>query len=113
MEEVTTTEYEHFAQLDIRVGTIIEAQPFEKARVPAYQLQIDFGTLGTLRSSAQITEQYALGELVGKQVVAVVNFEEKQIANFFSQALVLGVYGDEGVVLLTPDKQCSNGQKIG
>ncbi len=83
--------FDDFMKLDIRVGTILSAKNFEKARKPAYQLEVDFGEeLGVKRSSAQITQQYAPEELVGKQVLAVVNFPPRQIANFFSEVLVLG-----------------------
>ena len=99
---------------DIRVGTIRTAVPFEKARKPAYQLTIDFGSeLGVKRSSAQITAHYTCEELIGKQVLAVVNFPPRQIANFFSEVLVLGTYSDGGVILITPDKPAGNGDKLG
>ncbi|RPD51679.1 tRNA-binding protein [Paracnuella aquatica] len=112
---MSTITWNDFEKLDIRVGTITEVAPFPKARKPAYQLVIDFGaTLGQRRSSAQITHHYTTDELIGKQVVAVVNFPPKQIANFISECLVLGVYDDEGdVVLLHPGKTVTNGQKIG
>ena len=103
-----------FEKVDMRVGTIISAENFEKARKPAYQLTIDFGELGIKRSSAQITTQYNLEDLPGKQVIAVVNFPVKQIANFFSECLVMGVYTNAGdVVLLQPGKPVENGAKIG
>ncbi|OLY92745.1 tRNA-binding protein [Cnuella takakiae] len=104
-----------FEKIDIRTGTIIGAQAFPKARKPAYQLTIDFGPeLGVRKSSAQITAHYTPDALVGQQVVAVVNFPPKQIANFISDCLVLGVYDDAGdVVLLQPKHEVSNGQKIG
>ena len=87
---------------------------FEKAGKPAYQLAVDFGEeLGVKRSSAQITQQYRPEELVGKQVLAVVNFPPRQIANFFSEVLVLGTYSVGGVVLITPDKPVKNGDKLG
>jgi len=102
-----------FEKIDIRVATIIEAQVFEQAKKPAYILKLDFGDLGILQSSAQITKRYTVDELIGKQVVAVVNFPPKQIANFFSQCLVLGVVGEnKEVTLLTPDKSVNNGLKI-
>jgi len=106
--------WDDFEKVDIRSGTIIKAEDFPKAKKPAYQLTIDFGSLGIKQSSAQITHHYTKEELAGKQVVAVVNFPRKQIANFFSECLVLGVY-DEGhnVILLQPDKQVTNGQRIG
>lgn len=101
-----------FERIDMRVGTIVAAKAFEKAKKPAYQLQIDFGPLGIRNSSAQITDLYEAEALVGKQVIAVVNFPPKQIANFFSECLVLGVLGTSGVVLLSPDQAVSNGSKI-
>ena len=106
--------FDDFIKLDIRVGTIVSAKNFEKARKPGYQLEVDFGAeLGIKRSSAQITEQYSAEELIGKQVLAVVNFPPRQIANFFSEVLVLGTYSDGGVVLITPDKPIKNGDKLG
>ena len=103
-----------FEKLEIRTGTIIEAKDFPNAKKPAYQLSIDFGPLGIKRSSAQITHHYTKDALTGKQVVAVVNFPPKQIANFFSECLVLGVYDENNqVILLQPDKQVLNGQRIG
>ncbi|MBN8859496.1 MAG: tRNA-binding protein [Sphingobacteriales bacterium] len=103
-----------FEKIDIRVGTILEAAPFPKAKKPAYQLTIDFGDLGIKRSSAQITALYTPEELAGRQVVAVVNFPVKQIANFFSECLVLGVYTeDSNVVLLQPGQKVINGSRIG
>ena len=101
-------------KLDIRVGTIVSAKNFEKARKPAYQLEVDMGQeLGIKRSSAQITDHYRPEELVGKQVLAVVNFPPRQIANFFSEILVLGTYSEGGVVLIRPDKPVKNGDKLG
>jgi len=107
-------QWEDFEKVDIRVGTILEAAPFPKARKPAYQLTIDFGELGVKRSSAQVTDLYDEQQLVGRQVVAVVNFPPKQIANFFSECLVLGVYTEKNeVVLLGPERKVQNGGKIG
>lgn len=103
-----------FEKIDMRIGTILEAKLFPKAKKPAYQLVIDFGPLGTRQSSAQITAHYSPEELTGKQVIAVVNFPPKQIADFFSECLVLGVYDSNGqVVLLQPGKKVENGDKIG
>ena len=106
--------FDDFMKLDIRVGTIVGARNFEKARKPAYQLEVDFGEeLGVKHSSAQITDHYSAEELIGKQVLAVVNFPPRQIANFFSEVLVLGTYSEGGVVLITPDKPVKNGDKLG
>ena len=106
--------FDDFLKLDIRAGTVISAEVFAKAKKPAYKLQIDFGTeLGIKRSSAQITQKYIPEELVGKQVLAVVNFPPRQIADFMSEVLVLGTYSEGGVVLITPDKQVANGDKLG
>lgn len=106
--------FDDFLKLDIRAGTVISAEVFAKAKKPAYKLQVDFGTeLGIKRSSAQITQKYTPEELVGKQVLAVVNFPPRQIADFMSEVLVLGTYSEGGVVLITPDKQVANGDKLG
>ena len=106
--------FDDFLKLDIRVGTIVSAKNFEKARKPAYQLEVDMGEeLGIKRSSAQITDHYSPEELVGKQVLAVVNFPPRQIANFFSEILVLGTNSEGGVVLIKPDKPVKNGDKLG
>jgi tRNA-binding protein len=103
-----------FEKIDIRLGTIVSAVPFIKAKKPAYQLQIDFGELGIKHSSAQITVHYLPEQLINKQIIAVVNFPPKQIANFFSECLVLGIYDSENaVILLNPDKPAPNGSKIG
>ena len=106
-------QFDDFLKVDIRVGTILEAKVFEKAKKPAYQLKIDFGELGVKKSSAQITEVYKPTDLIGKQVLAVVNFPPKQIADFISEVLVLGTYSKDGVVLITPDKKVENGDKLG
>ena len=106
--------FDNFMKLDIRVGTITEAKVFEKARKPAYQLVVDFGEeIGKKRSSAQITDHYTPEGLVGKQVLAVVNFPPRQIADFMSEVLVLGTYSEGGVVLITPDKPVKNGDRLG
>lgn len=105
---------EDFQKLEIRVGTIIEAKTFEKAKKPAYQLKIDFGKeIGIKQSSAQITDLYKLEELKGKQILAVVNFPPRQIADFISEVLVLGTYSKGGVILITPDKMVENGDRLG
>jgi tRNA-binding protein len=103
-----------FEKIDIRIGTIIEATDFPKAKKTAYKLTIDFGEAGIKRSSAQITKFYSLSELIGQQVIAIVNFPPKQIADFFSECLVLGVYDEnKNVVLIQPKHSVSNGAKIG
>mgnify|MGYP001408500719 CR=1 FL=1 len=105
--------WEDFEKVEMRVGTILEARDFEKARNPAYQLTIDFGDYGIKRSSAQITTLYSKDELPGKQVIAVVNFPPKQIANFFSECLVLGLVGaDKEITLLQPERPVANGLRV-
>lgn len=111
---MSPTNYNDFEKLDIRVGTIQSAHEFPEARNPAYQLTIDFGELGIKKSSAQITSLYVPDQLINMQVIAVVNLPPKQIANFISECLVLGVLGNnKEVTLLTPSGKVSNGQKIG
>ena len=104
-----------FEKLEIRVGTVVQAENFPEARKPAYKLVIDFGPeTGLKKSSAQITVHYSPEALIGRQVVAVINFPPKQIGKFFSECLVLGVYGAAGdVVLLQPERIVANGAKIG
>lgn len=106
--------FDEFMKADIRVGTIIEAKPFLKARKPAYQLRIDFGSeIGIKKSSAQITDVYKPENLINKQILAVVNFPPRQIADFMSEVLVLGTYSKQGVVLIRPDIEVMNGDKLG
>lgn len=108
------TTIDDFMKLDIRVGTILEAKLFEKAKRPAYQLEIDFGDeIGIKKSSAQITQVYKTEDLIGKQILAVVNFPPRQIADFMSEVLVLGTYSKQGVVLIKPDEEVENGDKLG
>jgi tRNA-binding protein len=111
MEQI---QWQDFEKIDIRVGTVIAVNHFEKAKKPAYQLQIDFGEIGIRKSSAQITTHYSTEDLINKQVIAIINFPPKQIANFFSECLVLGVYDiNQAVILLQPDCNVPNGSKIG
>lgn len=106
--------FDDFAKIDIRVGEIVSAEVFEKARRPAYKLMVDFGhEIGIKKSSAQITELYNIDELVGKQVLAVINFPPRQIADFMSEVLVLGTYSKDGVVLIQPDRNVKKGDKLG
>jgi tRNA-binding protein len=108
---LTWTEFE---KVDMRAGVIVDAREFPEARRPAYRLWIDFGPLGVKRSSAQVTTHYRPDELIGRQVIAVVNFPPKQIGPFVSEVLVLGAYDDAGaVVLLRPDHAVTSGAKIG
>ncbi|WP_010498995.1 chaperone CsaA [Paenibacillus elgii] len=102
-----------FHKLALRIGTVIAAEPFAEARVPAIKLQIDFGELGTKRSSAQITKRYVPDDLIGRQVVAVVNFPPRRIAGYVSEVLVLGGVPEQGdVILLAPDQTAPNGTPI-
>ena len=110
MEQIS---YADFDRVEFRVGTIIEALPFPEARKPAYKLKIDFGDFGIKNSSAQITRHYTCEQLIGKQVVAVINFPRKQIANFFSECLTTGFPDEAGeVVLVSPDRPVPNGSRL-
>ena len=108
-----TISFEDFTKVDIRIGTIIDVKDFPKANKPAYQLSIDFGNIGIKRSSAQITELYTKEELLNRQITAIVNFKPKQIANFKSECLVLGVANNDGdIVLLQASGKSINGTQI-
>jgi len=111
MDEIT---FNDFLKVDIRVGSILKAETFPEARKPAYKLWIDFGpSIGTKKTSAQITDNYTLTELIGRQVLAVVNFPPRQIGPFMSEVLTLGVTDNKGAVtLLGPDKQIPNGERM-
>lgn len=106
--------FEDFQKLDIRVGEIIQAEFFEKAKKPAYKLWIDFGDeIGIKKSGAQIIECYSIEDLLGKQVLGVVNFPPRQIADFMSEVLILGTYSAQGVVLIQPERRAEKGDKLG
>ncbi len=108
-----TISWADFAKIDIRVGTIIEVSEFPEARNPAFKVKIDFGEgLGIKNSSAQITERYSKEAILGKQVIAVTNFQNKQIANFMSECLILGAVQGKDVILLQPETSVPNGLKI-
>ena len=112
---MSTISWNDFEKVEIRCGTIIEVKDFPKAKKPSYQFQIDFGsTLGIKRSSAQVTHYYKKEDLINRQVIAVINFPPKQIADFFSECLVLGIYDENNnVILLQPERAVNNGQRIG
>jgi len=106
--------WDDFSKVEMRVGTIIEAEFFKEARKPALKVKVDFGELGVKKSSAQITALYDPAEIVGRQVIAVINFKPKQIANFMSECLILGAVGDENeVVLIQPERRVVDGSRIG
>jgi len=106
--------WEEFQSVEMRVGTIISAEEFKEARQPAFKLKVDFGEYGLKKTSAQITSLYKTEELIGKQIVAVINFPPKQIANMMSECLVLGAIGNQKkVTLLEPERQVENGSRIG
>ena len=102
-----------FEKVEMRVGTVLKVNDFPEARKPAYQLTIDFGNeIGVKKSSAQITKRYSKEDLVGKQIIAIVNFPKKQIGNFMSECLVLGSVNEDDIVLLTSDFKVANGLRI-
>ena len=106
--------WQDFEKVEMRIGTIVEVNDFPQARKPAYQLTIDFGTeIGIKKSSAQLTKRYNKEDLLGKQIVAVVNFPKKQIGSFMSECLVLGSVNDDDIVLLSSDRNVENGLRIG
>ena len=104
--------FEDFQKVDIRFGTIIEIDDFPKAKIPAYQIKVDFGSLGVKQSSAQITTLYTKENLIDKQVIAIVNFKPKQIANFMSECLILGIQNGKEVVLLHSKNNVISGTKV-
>ncbi len=107
-----TITFEDFSKIDLRIGTIIEVKDFPEARNPAYQLSIDFGAIGIKKTSAQINDLYSKEDLLDKQIVANVNFKNKQIANFMSECLVVGAVDSDKVILLTPENKVPNGTPI-
>ena len=110
MAEITWADFE---QVEIRVGTVLEVEEFPEARKPAYKLRVDFGAAGVRKSSAQITKHYSREELVGKQVIGVVNFPRKQIGRFFSEALITGFADENGnIVLAVPERAVPNGSRL-
>lgn len=112
--EIVMVTFDDFAKLEIRAGEVIRAEVFEKARRPAYKLWVDFGDeVGVKKSSAQITDLYTIESLIGRQVLGVVNFPPRQIADFMSEVLVLGVYSQKGVVLIQPEQPVKKGDKLG
>ncbi len=114
MSEKNTLTWKEFERVEMRIGTILSAEIFKEVRNPAYKLIIDFGPLGKRKTSAQLTALYKSEDLIGKQVVAVVNFPPKQIANMMSECLVLGGLGDDrDVTLIKPENNVANGTKIG
>ena len=106
--------FDDFLKVDIRIGTVVEAEPFPEARKPAFKLKIDFGpAIGVKKSSAQIVDRYALEELAGRQVAAVVNFPPRQIGKYMSEVLTLGFADEEGaVILFAPDRAVPNGSRL-
>jgi tRNA-binding protein len=110
MEAISWNDFE---RVEMRVGTILEVEEFPEARKPAYKLKVDFGEAGVRKSSAQITKLYSREELVGKQVIGVVNFPRKQIGRFFSEALVTGFADENGdIVLAVPERPVPNGSRL-
>ncbi|MDK2761211.1 MAG: tRNA-binding protein [Sphingopyxis sp.] len=106
--------FDDFLRVDVRIGTIVEAEPFPEARKPAFKLKIDFGgAVGIRKSSAQIVDRYEIEELVGRQVAAVVNFPPRQIGKYMSEVLTLGFADEDGaVILFAPDRPVPNGSRL-
>ena len=113
MKENTIT-WDDFTKVEMRVGTILSAEVFKEVKNPAYKMQIDFGEFGIKKTSAQITKLYSPEELIGNQIVAVINFPKKQIANIMSECLVLGAVGEQHeITLISPERKIKNGTRIG
>lgn len=113
MEAMSEISWGDFEKIEMRVGTIIEAEVFREAKKPAYKIRIDFGPYGIKKSSAQVTRLYQPEELIGKQIIAVLNFPPKQIANLKSECLIMGVVDEAEVTLIGPGKPVANGLRIG
>lgn len=113
METLSAITWSDFEKIEMRVGTIIEAEIFQEAKKPAYKIRIDFGPYGIRKSSAQVTRLYQPEELIGKQIIAVINFPPKQIANLKSECLIMGVVDEADVTLIGPGKPVANGLRIG
>ncbi|WP_044103415.1 tRNA-binding protein [Neolewinella persica] len=113
MDKTSPLTWQEFTRVQMHVGTVLSAEPFPEASNPSYKLRIDFGPLGERKTSAQITDRYLAEELVGRQVIAVLNFPPKQIANMMSECLVLGGIEGKVVTLLRPDKAVANGTRVG
>jgi len=107
-----TINFDDFTKVDLRIGTIMQVDDFPQARNPSFQLTIDFGDLGIRKSSAQITSLYTKEELLGRQIVATINFPKKQIANFMSECLVMGAVEGKDVILLRPEQKVENGSTV-
>ncbi len=105
--------WDDFMKVEMRTGTIVEAEPFKEARQPAYKLKIDFGTYGIRKTSAQVTKLYSIEKLIGMQVIGVINFPPKQIATMMSECLLLGAVENDEVTLLQPERKTKNGLRIG
>ncbi len=113
MEKTATITWKDFEKIEMRVGTIVQAEVFVEARNPSYKITISFGEYGLRKTSAQVTKLYTPDELIGKQVVAVINFPPKQIANMLSECLLLGAMEGEEVTLLNTERPVKNGLRVG
>lgn len=112
-KQIDTITWADFSKVDMRVGTIVSAEVFKEARNPAYKITVDFGELGQRKSSAQVTKLYKPEDIIGKQVIGVVNFPRKQIATLMSECLIMGVVDGDVVTLLSPEQKVENGLRIG
>ncbi len=105
--------WNEFLNVEMRTGTIIEAELFEKAKHPAYKIRVDFGEYGIRKSSVQLTKRYSANDLIGKQIIAVINFPPKQIADMMSECLILGAVGeDNDIIIISPEQKVENGLRI-